>query len=573
MWKLICTYASLRTYSIALGITLMAGVEPVLAASSYAPLQNNHYIALPLLLAVYHLILFFTNQTCRLHLKLVGIAVAIAVSFSQPNEIVHLLHQPTAYACDLGWITMLVVPALLLFGVHFLKGQTHHKWIDHLFWGMIATYVFNVSAHFLNFYSHYIAWFFIVVTTLLVTISLVRSFAANKLVNTLFGIGFLIWLSIFVVNAFAPTLHYYEVPLMLMATLFSGATLKQYQQQTETLYLNENTDLKEQVHTQAQTIDQQQTAIHAKDKVIRVKEKRLQTNKSILEKAGRRLKEKERVLKLQNQQITKSIEYARNIQDAILPTEQALDQLFKDYFVLFRPKDIVSGDFYWCSQITLEESPNANIARFVYQTNKQYTFLAAVDCTGHGVPGAFMSMIGNTLLNEIVNEKAVYTPAQILETLHQTIRSDLKQAHSGNNDGMDICLCRLEKLENNQTELLFAGAKRDLYCLSEGELMVVSGDRKSIGGTQKEDYRFFSSQKIVLQKGDRIYLTTDGLTDMAMGAKSRKSFGTKRFKSFITQCVDRDLDEQYKLLTGLVEKYKAGTEQRDDILVLAIELQ
>jgi hypothetical protein len=341
MWKLICTYAPLKTYSIALVLSLIAGLEPALAASSYAPLQPNHYIALPLLLAVYHLVLFFTNRTHRLHLKLAGFAVAIAVSFSQPNEIVHLLHQPTVYVRDLGWITMLVVPAFLLFGVHFLKKQVHHQWLDHLFWGMIATYVFAVSAHFLHFYSHYIAWLFIASTTLLVAISLTRSFTANKLINALFGVGFLVWLSIFVVNAFAPTFHYYEVPLMLMTAFFSGATIQQYQQQTATLYLSENNELKEEVHTQAQTIDQQQTAIHEKDKIIRVKEKRLQTNKSILEKAGRRLKEKERVLKLQNQQITKSIEYARNIQDAILPTEQALKQLFKDYFVLFRPKDIV----------------------------------------------------------------------------------------------------------------------------------------------------------------------------------------------------------------------------------------
>ncbi|EAY26331.1 PP2C family protein-serine/threonine phosphatase [Microscilla marina] len=571
MWSIIFLYKKLKVYTLIFVLIGVAGFQPVMAMS-YAPLEKSSYIAFPLLLAAYHLMSFLANLSQRLHLKLVGFAAAIAVSLGQPNELIHLFYNPRAYAHDLGLFTMLVVPIFLLFGLHFLKPATTKRWHDYMFWASIATYILAASAHFLDFYSQYISIVFITGATLLIGLHLWKFLSGKKTAYTLFALGFLIWVSIFIVNMIAQV-HYYEIPLMLVLMFFSGALFKQQQVQERLLYSQQNSDLQQQVHTQQQTIHQQQEAIHEKDKIIRVKEKRLQTNKSILEKAGRRLKEKERVLKLQNQQITKSIEYARNIQDAILPTEQALQQFFKDYFVLFRPKDIVSGDFYWCSQVTLEQPSNTAIARFVYQTKKQYTFLAVVDCTGHGVPGAFMSMIGNTLLNEIVNEKAVYAPSQILETLHQTIRADLKQAHSGNNDGMDICLCRLEKLEGGKTEVLFAGAKRDLFCLHQRELIVVAGDRKSIGGTQKEEHRSFSLQKVVLDQGDRVYLTTDGLTDMAMGAKSRKSFGTKRLKSFIDQCVDKSIDEQYTLLNGLVEKYKAGTEQRDDILVLAIELQ
>ena len=572
MWSTIFTHKKRGIYVTILILTNIVGLQSAMAYS-YAPLQKSSYFSLPLLLAAYHLILFLSDKEYIPHLKFAALAIAVTTGFSQPHEIYHLLWQTQAYEQNLGFIILLIAPVFLLFSEHFFKNNTPKRLPNHLFWVLIGMYVITVATHFLRFYTSYFSLTFLICITLFIGVRLVYSFAQHTRGHYFFVAGLLVWLSIFIVNGVSSVTHYYEIPLTVMLLAFSGATLRQQNEKVKTGHTARVDDLSQQVDTREQTIHTQQKVIHEKDRMIKLKEKRLQTSKDVLEKAGRKLKEKERVLKLQNQQITKSIEYARNIQEAILPTEQALRQFFRDYFVLYQPKDIVSGDFYWCSQVTMEQPPTSTIAKFVYQTSKQYTFLAAIDCTGHGVPGAFMSMIGYTLLNEIVNEKAKYTPAQVLEILHLTIRADLRQGYSGNNDGMDVCLCRLERVEGNKTEVLFAGAKRDLYCLSKNELKVIAGDRKSIGGSQREDYRYFKSQSIILEKGDRMYLTTDGLTDMAMGAKSRKSFGTRRFKSFIEKNIDMSLDDQYKLLAGLVEKYKAGTEQRDDILVLAIQLQ
>lgn len=496
------------------------------------------------------------------------LGIATALTLSQPLEMHYLITLNEAYEQYAGFLVGLLMPLLISLAYFFFRETAKP---GNFVWLLVSGYVITVAAHILRYYTLHFSWAFFGGVIIFSSIRIVQGFSTKNTSHYLFLLGWINWLSILPIQLSLNT-SYYEIPATLSLLLFSIATFKQQRVQVQLQQTTQVATLNQHIHTQEQTIHKQQEAIHEKDKLIRVKEKRLKTNKEVLEKAGRKLKEKERTLKLQNQQITQSIEYARNIQDAILPTEQALNRFFKNYFVLFQPKDIVSGDFYWCSQITLEEAPTSSIANFVYQTNKLYTFVAAVDCTGHGVPGAFMSMIGNTLLNEIVNEKAVYAPSKILETLHITIRSDLKQAYSGNTDGMDICLCRMEKLANGKTEVVFAGAKRDLYCLHQNELKVVSGDRKSIGGLQKESYRHFQSQSIILEKNDRMYLVTDGLEDMAIGTKVRKSFGTKRLKAFIKKYTDMSLEDQYLLLSKLVDKYKTNTEQRDDILVLGIQI-
>lgn len=546
---------------------ILTGVTPAWA-HTYAPLKTTSYLTVPIFLALYHFIYFVTNQSYKVNLILVFLGIATALTLSQPLEMHYLITLNEAYEQYAGFLVGLLMPVLISLTYFFFKETAKP---ENFIWLLVGGYVITVAAHILRYYTLYFSWAFFGGVIALSGIRIVQGFSAKNISHYLFLLGWINWLSILpaqlILNA-----SYYEIPATLSLLLFSMAIFKQQREQIQLRQTTQLATLNQHIHTQEQTIHKQQETIHEKDKLIRFKEQRLKTNKEILEKAGRKLKEKERTLKLQNQQITQSIEYARNIQDAILPTEQAFKRFFKNYFVLFRPKDIVSGDFYWCSQITLEEVPTSSIANFVYQTNKLYTFVAAVDCTGHGVPGAFMSMIGNTLLNEIVNEKAIYTPSQILETLHMAIRSGLKQAYSGNTDGMDVCLCRMEKLANGKTEVLFAGAKRDLYCLNQNELKVISGDRKSIGGSQKESYRHFQSQSVILEKNDRMYLATDGLEDMAIGTKVRKSFGTKRLKAFIKKYAYMSLDDQYILLSKLVDKYKTNTEQRDDILVLGIQI-
>lgn len=265
------------------------------------------------------------------------------------------------------------------------------------------------------------------------------------------------------------------------------------------------------------------------------------------------LERKNIAINQQKEKITSSITYAKRIQDAILPRLDNIKSTFPDSFVYFKPKEIVSGDFYW----------------FAKRENE--AFIAAVDCTGHGVPGAFMSMIGNDLLNQIINVQDIRQPAEVLNNLHVDVQMALKQEEQngrGNHDGMDIALCKID-LGNNELE--FASANRVLYFFkdSRDDMMELRGDSKSIGGMINPGSRDYTSHKMKLEKGDTFYIFSDGLTDQ-FGGPYGKKFGPKNLKAFIYNNVDKPMQEQGELLKTKTEEWLTGYEQIDDILVIGI---
>lgn len=260
---------------------------------------------------------------------------------------------------------------------------------------------------------------------------------------------------------------------------------------------------------------------------------------------------------IKNSKITDSIRYAETIQRAILPSKELMKRELKDYFIFYRPKDIVSGDFYWFSKVS-----------------DQDYLIATVDCTGHGVSGAFMSLIGNTTLNEIVNDVKVHTPSVILEELDKRIRVALKQEQKINDDGMDVCLCRLQKQKDDHTLVTFTGAKRPLFYMRKGSptLQVLKGDNRSIGGGRKRRKRRkpFTEQNIQLTSGSLLYLMSDGFTDQ--NGSQKPKIGTLVFKELITDNAQLPMPEQKELLNQIIELHQGGQEQRDDITVLGIKL-
>jgi len=329
--------------------------------------------------------------------------------------------------------------------------------------------------------------------------------------------------------------------LALLATLIIGAfaaiTFRGKQQQKKlNLVLNQKSyalELKsKELGTLNEELRQTQDEIVAQRDFIEVQNQKLLDNK---------------------RRTDQSIRAARSIQRAILPFQERLNHIFDEFFVLYRPKDVVSGDFYWVDQV------------------EDKTLIAAVDCTGHGVPGAFMSMIGNTLLNNLIKFKHIYNPAQVLEMLHEETRLVLRQHTSNDHSGMDIGLCMLERSEETQVKVTFAGAKRPLFYMAKGAstLQQLKGTKKSIGGSQREDI-LFANQHILLSKGSKLYLGTDGYIDQ--NNKVRKKIGTENFMTFLEEihhqplCMQRDLLEK-KLLNHMV-----NTEQRDDILVMGIQV-
>jgi serine phosphatase RsbU (regulator of sigma subunit) len=252
----------------------------------------------------------------------------------------------------------------------------------------------------------------------------------------------------------------------------------------------------------------------------------------------------------QNLEITDSINYARRIQASILPDIAKLRQSFTDAFIIFIPRDIVSGDFYWFDKIGEE--------RFI---------LACADSTGHGVPGAFMSMIGSTLLQDIITRKNVTRPSEILSLLDEQIFSTLnRNIDVGvSNDGMDMVICEFN-LKNRHVR--FASAMRPVIMIMDGEPVYIKGNRSSVGGEAYVE-KFFADQEYYLNEGDAIYLFSDGFPDQ-FGGDDGKKMKVARLKKLIEEIMPMSMDEQKDYITRFFYDWKGDHEQVDDILFMGI---
>lgn len=267
-----------------------------------------------------------------------------------------------------------------------------------------------------------------------------------------------------------------------------------------------------------------------------------------------RTKELQRINTLllnKNAEMTDSINYAKLIQKALLAQLEECQRLFPKSFVLWKPRDIVSGDFYWQYQ------------------NNSYSYIAVVDCTGHGVPGAMMSMIGHQMLNQIVIRKGVTEPAHILDELNQHVDQAL-QNHTGQTvrDGMDIILCRIDSAKK---QLCFSGALRPLFYVSNKGLTEYKGNRNPIGNfliehPQKE----FTQHTINYSEGDSIYLSTDGYYSQFGGHMGKKMM-KKRFKELLESTGTLPIQEQYTKLIDYLDAWQGTEKQVDDILVIGIQ--
>jgi len=256
------------------------------------------------------------------------------------------------------------------------------------------------------------------------------------------------------------------------------------------------------------------------------------------------------LLQRKNKQITDSINYARRIQNAILPSDQLIHQCLPNSFVLFKPKSVVSGDFYW-----------------IHKHEHEIMF-AALDCTGHGVPGAFMSMIGNTLLNEIVAEKEITKPSEVLKQLHAGVNKALNQENSrtSSKDGMDLAFCTLDP---ETLSLQYAGSHNPLYIIRNDKLQETLGDTLYIG-----DDRFgndYTNHTLQVQKDDMIYLFTDGYPDQ-QGGPLNKKFYYQKFRKLLLDIHKKPMDDQKEHLDQAMADWMGVNEQIDDILVFGVKV-
>ena len=258
-------------------------------------------------------------------------------------------------------------------------------------------------------------------------------------------------------------------------------------------------------------------------------------------------------LEQKNQDITDSIRYARRIQDAIMPQRDALFAALPNSFVLYKAKDIVSGDFYWWS------------------IKGDKVFVAAVDCTGHGVPGAFMSVIGASFLNQLINENGVSEPEEVLKRLHHQVHHTLnKDAAAGvtSKDGMDLALCVIDKANRS---IRYAGARRPLWQVKhDGNIVVHEANKRSIGEVIDGVMEFdFTGSTVEFTPGDDFYIFTDGITDQ-FGGPSNKKFKFERFKDLILSLNGQTPDQKHDRIKAVIEEWQGKNEQTDDILVIGL---
>jgi len=250
--------------------------------------------------------------------------------------------------------------------------------------------------------------------------------------------------------------------------------------------------------------------------------------------------------------MTESIIAAKRIQQLMLPPKQVIADSFSDVFIYLRPLHIVSGDFYW-----------------FYQKGSK-CWIAAVDCTGHGVPGAFMSMIGSNVLNQAVMESQTESTSEILEKIDDLVIRELRQHEQGTevSTGMDISLC---SFDYSKMEMRYSGAFHQLYMMRDNELKTFRGDRFSLGGTFKHKGKSFGEHIIPIQRDDRIYMTTDGFLDQFGGPRNKK-FTRKRFMELISNAQGKTMYDQEMEIKSALQDWKGAYEQIDDILVIGIQI-
>lgn len=272
---------------------------------------------------------------------------------------------------------------------------------------------------------------------------------------------------------------------------------------------------------------------------------------ALLQKKNEEIYEQNQHIARQNKEITDSIVYARRIQHAILPPQEIITQTLSEHFILFKPRDIVSGDYYWMTQIQ----------------NK--IIITAADCTGHGVPGAFMSLLGITFLHEIVHEKQITQSDKILAELRERIIESLNKTGRTEDykDGMDMALCVIHK---DTYTLDYSGAYNPLYIIRDGELIELKADKMPVGLSEKS-HDTFTITSYILQSNDCLYMFSDGYVDQFGGPQNRK-FMTKQFKELLCLIYHKPMEEQKEILDTTIETWKGTNEQIDDIIVIGLKI-
>lgn len=301
---------------------------------------------------------------------------------------------------------------------------------------------------------------------------------------------------------------------------------------------------------QKQQIEEKNAAILRQNQLLEEQKQAILSQANNLNQAKHQISRQRQAIERKTQDLTSNLDYASRIQQAMMPQPEDLKGALPDSFIWLNPKEVVSGDFYW----------------FAQAYNKIY--LAAIDCTGHGVPGAFMSLVGDVYLNQIILQEEMREANQILARLHEHVRRTLHQEVGYTQDGMEVSLCVIDLTRG---ELQFAGARSNLYLCQQGAVKKISGDRMYIGGPVQPDDKGFTAHTISFKEATSFYLCTDGIRDQ-FGGDHDKKFGEKRLLELISSMYHLPMEEQKAQLCKTMRAWMQGYEQIDDMMVIGWKL-
>jgi serine phosphatase RsbU (regulator of sigma subunit) len=268
-------------------------------------------------------------------------------------------------------------------------------------------------------------------------------------------------------------------------------------------------------------------------------------------KTNKILKSKNEIIEEKNKSITDSINYAKRLQNAILPSAEVVNSILPEHFILYEPKDIVSGDFYWVSG------------------HENKFMVAAIDCTGHGVPGALLSIVGHNAINQSVNEMGITKPSEVLNSMNTIIKKILHQDKGSDiRDGMDMALCTFDNLTNI---LEYCGANNPIYLVCDGKLNIIKASKLTVGSLQEDVKTSPENHIISMKKGECFYIFSDGYADQ-FGGNDNKKFKTSRMQELLLSLKDQPMPQQKKIIRETFMNWKGSNEQVDDVLVIGVRV-
>lgn len=313
------------------------------------------------------------------------------------------------------------------------------------------------------------------------------------------------------------------------------------------------------VHWRTAKLKQRQkeleTEVKNATKEIREQKDEAEKQKDEAEKQRDEVRKQKKIVEEAHKEITDSIQYAKRIQSAILPPQKLVKEYLPESFILYKPKDVVAGDFYWMETFAKATASEG--------TNKRGVLFAAADCTGHGVPGAMVSVVCNNGLNRSVREHGLTDPGKILDKTREIVIQEFEKSEEEVKDGMDISLCAL-----NGNSLQWAGANNPIWIVRNGEILETKPDKQPIG--KMEDPKPFTTHTITLEKGDSVYIFTDGFQDQFGGEKGKK-FKPANFKKLLLSIQAEPMEKQREIIDATFEEWRGNLEHVDDVCLIGVK--